>query len=484
MYAYIVRRLTLGLFILWGVYTLTFFAVNLAPGDPFQRLENPKMQKEDIERLRAKWGYDQPVGKRYFIQLRKTFWADPEILNYEAGGLAFEVFAPPKTEGNFVRARVQVPPDELVLKPDQRSEIDYGAAEVRLHRAADGSYSSQPIYRGVYSIGSARLRVGQDEARLVTAGLTLEVRDGTLSATPTLAEPPDEVQLERDGQAPLILTRDERGNYGPLLAEPDRYRVFGVDLLVPDEQLDDGGLTFDLGTSVLNKQPVVSYLARPLVNTIILATAALLLDYAIGIFIGVVSAVRQNTRLDHVITVGALFVYSMPGFWFALMLMLLFAVKLRWLPAEGMHDVGASGLWDLLEHMVLPSAVLGIASAAATARFQRSALLEVMGQDYIRTARAKGLDERTVIWKHAMRNALIPVITLFGLSLPFLVSGAVITEQIFSWPGMGREAIKAIYGRDVFVITGITLISTSMVVLGNLVADILYAVVDPRVRLE
>ena len=138
----------------------------------------------------------------------------------------------------------------------------------------------------------------------------------------------------------------------------------------------------------------------------------------------------------------------------------------------------------LLHHMILPALVLGIGPAAATARYQRSAILEVIEQDYIRTARAKGLSPFKVVWKHVMRNSLIPVITLFGLTLPFLVSGSVIVEQIFSWPGMGREAIKAISGRDVFVLSGITLIATTMVVIGSLVADLLYAVVDPRVRLQ
>jgi peptide/nickel transport system permease protein len=198
----------------------------------------------------------------------------------------------------------------------------------------------------------------------------------------------------------------------------------------------------------------------------------------------VISAIHPNSKLDHSLTLGSLFIYSMPGFWLALMLVLLFSVKLQVLPAEGMHSPGESGFLDLLEHMILPVFVLGIAAAASTARYQRSALIEVMNQDYIRTARAKGLSERRVVWKHAMRNSLLPVITLIGLSLPFLVSGAVITETIFSWPGMGRAVIGAIHGRDVFVITGITLISTTMVVLGNLLADLLYATADPRVRLE
>jgi peptide/nickel transport system permease protein len=149
-----------------------------------------------------------------------------------------------------------------------------------------------------------------------------------------------------------------------------------------------------------------------------------------------------------------------------------------------MHDVGDRSLLDLLEHLVLPAIVLGIAPAAHTARYQRSALLEVMGQDFVRTARAKGLPERTVVWKHAFRNSLLPVITLLGLSLPFLVSGAVITETIFSWPGIGRETIQAIAKRDVSVLSGITLIATTMVVVGSILADVLYAIADPRVRLR
>jgi peptide/nickel transport system permease protein len=140
-------------------------------------------------------------------------------------------------------------------------------------------------------------------------------------------------------------------------------------------------------------------------------------------------------------------------------------------------------LADLVRHLAMPAFVLGISGAAGIARFQRSAMLEVIRQDYIRTARAKGLPEETVIRTHALRNALMPIVTLLGLSLPFLVSGAAITESIFAWPGMGQQVIAAIPGRDLFVITGFTLVASTMVVVGNLVADVLYAIVDPRVRL-
>ena len=199
---------------------------------------------------------------------------------------------------------------------------------------------------------------------------------------------------------------------------------------------------------------------------------------------GVVSALRQHSKLDHSLTIGSLFLYSMPSFWLSLMLALVFAVKLQWLPRYGIHDPDETGFWDYLEHLILPAFGLGIASAAATARYQRSALLEVIRQDYVRTARAKGLSERSVIWKHAMKNALLPTITLLGLWLPFLVGGAIITEYIFAWPGMGSVAIDAISKRDVPVVTAVTIVSTIMVVAGSLIADILYAVVDPRVRLS
>ncbi len=481
MHAYILRRLLLGVLIIWGVYTLTFFAVNLAPGDPFANLENPKMQREDLDRLRRKWGYDKPVLERYVLQLRKTFWADREVLTFESDGIEFSVFA--AAGGNALAARVQTPPDRVRLAPTEVSRLD-GAEEVALERSG-GRWGPAPIRPGTYLVGQARFVVREDGlgGPFATGGVTLEASNGEVRAAQTLEAPPPTIPIASDTHA-YELEPNEDLTYGPAVVSPDRYRYGGVDLVVPPEPLHPGGLTFDLGTSVSHREPVVEYLAAPLKNTLLLAFAALVLDFVLGIFVGVVGATRPNTKLDHGLTLGSLFIYSMPGFWLALMLVLLFSVKLGWLPAEGMHDPGETGILDLLEHLVLPAFVLGIAAAASTARYQRSALLEVLSEDYIRTARAKGLDERTVIWKHAMRNSLLPVITLIGLSLPFLVSGAVITETIFSWPGMGRTVIQAIHGRDVFVITGITLISTTLVVVGNLMADLLYALVDPRVRLK
>jgi peptide/nickel transport system permease protein len=488
MFTYALRRILTGLFIVWGVYTLTFFAVNLAPGDPFTTRENPKVQEEDLARLRARWGYDRPVLERYLLHMRKMFWADAELLDAEGGGLSFDV----RGEGdrNVVSARVQEPPETLRLQPVKRVATDVLGSEVVLRRGPEG-WGPEPIAKGRYQVGVRFLVVGDSPVRIDASGLAVKVEGGMVSASPARTEPPPErITLERAGGEPLVLLRGADGVYGPLPVPSDAYTyqdaftATPVTLAVPPEALASGGLTFDLGTSILNKTPVWQHLRKPLLHTLILATAALLVQFVAGVLLGVLSAVRRGSLLDRELTFGTLFVYSMPGFWLAVMLQLLLSVRLGWLPVSGMHGEGRTDLLDLLSHLVMPVIVLGLGGAAATARYQRSAMLEVLSQDFVRTARAKGLTERSVIWKHAFRNALLPTITLLGLSLPFLVSGSVITEQVFSWPGMGREAITAIQGRDVSVVTGITLIATVMVVVGSLLADILYAYVDPRVRLS
>lgn len=246
----------------------------------------------------------------------------------------------------------------------------------------------------------------------------------------------------------------------------------------------------ELGVSFSYHRPVADVLAEAIPNTLVLTGLSLLLILVVGVLLGVVSAVRQYSWVDNVSTLGALFVYSMPGFWLGLMLIIVFSLKLGWLPASQMQSVGAEFLsapqrWaDRAAHLVLPVFVLGIASAASVARYTRGSLLEVIRQDYVRTARAKGLPERRVILRHALVNALIPVITLLGLYFPFLLSGAVVTETIFAWPGMGRVTVGAIFARDYPVVMATNLVAGVMVVAGNLLADVLYAVVDPRIRYE
>jgi peptide/nickel transport system permease protein len=246
----------------------------------------------------------------------------------------------------------------------------------------------------------------------------------------------------------------------------------------------------DFGFSFSQKRPISDIIKDTLPNTLLLSGVALVVIFVLGVLIGTIQAVRQYSWVDNVATVAAFFFYSMPSFWFGLMLILLLSYKLQWLPASQMTSVNyeflpASEQWiDRLKHLLMPAVALGIGSAASVARYMRSGMLEQIRQDYVRTARAKGLSERVVIFKHAMRNALIPVITLLGLTLPFLVGGSVLIETIFAWPGMGRLIITAIFQRDYPVVLASAFVIAIMVILGSLIADILYSVVDPRVRVD
>jgi len=253
-------------------------------------------------------------------------------------------------------------------------------------------------------------------------------------------------------------------------------------------------LTGDFGYSFSQFRPVREVIAEALPNTLLLSSVSLVLIFALGCAAGVVQAVRQYSLLDGILTVLGLGIYSMPGFWLGLMLVLLFSSRVLppalHLPVSGMTDIdhasmgGAARLLDSVRHLVLPSIALGIASAAGVARYMRAATLEVIRQDYIRTARAKGLSETRVILAHAVRNALIPVVSLVGLYLPLLFGGTVVIEVVFSWPGMGRLLYNAIFARDYPVVLAASFLFGALVLAGNLLADVLYAYVDPRTRHE
>jgi len=255
-------------------------------------------------------------------------------------------------------------------------------------------------------------------------------------------------------------------------------------------------LTGNWGYSFVHGRPVIDILKEALPATLLLAGSALLLTFIIGIVVGVIQAVRQNRATDQILSVSSLFFYSMPSFWLGLMLMLLLSLKAHeWglpfaLPATGMTSVNYEFLsfWgklgDLLRHMVLPVLTLTLVLSAGIARYTRGQMLEVIRQDYIRTARARGVPERTVILKHALRNSLLPVITLLGLYLPLLFSGSVFVEVIFSWPGMGRVIVDAIFQRDYPVVMATSFLFAAVVVIGNLLADLLYGLADPRIRYE
>lgn len=284
-------------------------------------------------------------------------------------------------------------------------------------------------------------------------------------------------------------------NVSPEVLEQMR-RNFGLDRPLHEQYFKWlwSFVTGDFGYSFGQMRPINEILPGILWNTMQLTLISLVVIFVVGMLIGIVQAVRQYSLADNVLTFLALFFYSMPSFWFALMLILVFSLRAGqegWalsFPASGMTSIdyeylnAGEKLTDRLMHLVLPAIALGIGSAAGVARYMRGAMLEVIHQDFIRTARAKGLSERTVVFKHALRNALIPIITLLGLYLPFLLSGAVLVETIFAWPGMGRAIVDAILSRDYPMVMATSFVIAAMVVLGNLLSDVLYAVVDPRIR--
>jgi len=243
----------------------------------------------------------------------------------------------------------------------------------------------------------------------------------------------------------------------------------------------------DFGESFRSRRPVGRMLAEAIPYTLQLTILATLFDALLGIMLGIIAAVKQYTALDKAVTMGALIVYAIPGFWLALMLVMVFSVHLGWFPTSQTRSMDYEFLsfWgklgDRAWHLVLPVFVLGIGSAAGTARYVRNRLLDVLNADFVWAARARGFKERVVIVRHALRNALIPVITMYGMSLPYLLGGATVIESIFAWPGMGNMAVGGVGGRDYPVIMATTLIAAVLTVLGNLLADITYAVVDPRV---
>ncbi len=243
----------------------------------------------------------------------------------------------------------------------------------------------------------------------------------------------------------------------------------------------------DLGESFRQQRPVAAALADAIPNTLLLAIAALLIDFVLGVSLGAFQAARAGRRTDLALTHASLFLYSLPTFWLGLVLLLVFGQWLHWLPVGGIADpvmadfLSPTGrLLDRLRHLALPALTLGVIGAAGTARFQRSAMLDVLGRSFVRTARAKGLGESRVLIHHALRNALAPTITLLGLALPFLLTGSVVVETVFAWPGMGKLAADAIAARDYPVVMATTLIATLMVVAGSLVADVLHVLADPR----
>ena len=272
--------------------------------------------------------------------------------------------------------------------------------------------------------------------------------------------------------------------------------AFGLDDPVPvqylrylEQTLLHGNFGYSLGGG---HRAVSEILLEALPNTLLLAAAALAIQYGLGIALGVASALTRGSKLDGAIRIGSLALYSMPSFYLGLCLMFLFAGGIfHVLPSGGLRDLlgydqmtTAQKLWNRGIHLVLPAVTLGVGSAAAIARLMRGELLDTSDQEYVRAAHARGLSPGRVVLRHQLRSALLPIATVFGVGLPVLFSGSVIVENVFSWPGMGRVAVVAAFARDYPVFLAASLVFALAVIVGNLIADVLYAVIDPRVRFD
>ena len=241
----------------------------------------------------------------------------------------------------------------------------------------------------------------------------------------------------------------------------------------------------NLGYSMKSYEPVSAMIGSHIGPTLLLMGASLALSLLIAVPAGIYSAVKQYSKGDYVVVTASFIGSSIPSFFLALILIYIFTVKLGILPSGGMNTLGMDGsVADTIRHMVLPVTVLAVSLAGSNIRYIRSSFLEILQQDYLRTARAKGIGYKRVIWKHAMRNALLPIVTVIGMQIPMLFGGAVIIEQVFSWPGLGLMTMTAIMGGDYPVIMGVCLLSAVVVLVSNLITDILYALVDPTIQLN
>lgn len=242
-------------------------------------------------------------------------------------------------------------------------------------------------------------------------------------------------------------------------------------------------LSGDFGRSYSYNQSVVELIMERVPNTLVITLTSLFIALILGMIVGIVSAVRQYSILDYIFMVLALIGVSMPIFWMGLMLVLLFSVNLGWLPAMGMGDP-ANGMWDVISHMILPCFCLATIPMATFARITRSSMLEVVNSDSVKALRARGLREGVVIWKHALKNALPPIVTVLGLQLATAFTGAILTESIFSWPGMGTMIVSAIDNRDYALIQGVVLFTAIVFVVINLIVDVVYTIINPKVNYE
>lgn len=477
MTTYIIRRLFEAIPVLLGVSILVFLFIHIIPGDPAVTLLGERATVENVERIRDRFGLNKPL----FFNFRgstATIIGEESAALYEAPGSDVvtgeitqeNVLSVLGREGGWVRLSA-VEEEELhgwVLDPEATVD-DLGVvtfSQERL-RAFD-----EPMERGSRRLGS------------------YESADYTVIGTG-----------EEAGWYEVTWIRELARQVGWI---PEEQVEITVDIL--DGQYFiymRGVLAGDLGNTIQGNISISRELRRRLPATIELSIYALAIAVILGIPIGVLSAVHRNSLIDTASMTGALVGVSMPIFWLGLLLIYIFSIQLHVFPMMGRIELNTgletitgivtldailqrnwAVLWDALKHLIMPSLVLATIPVSMIARITRSSMLEVLGQDYVRTARAKGVIERLVINKHALRNALLPVVTVVGLQLGVLLSGAVLTESVFTWPGIGRWVFDAILKREYPIIQSVTLIVAFMFVGINLLVDISYGVLNPRVRLQ
>lgn len=274
----------------------------------------------------------------------------------------------------------------------------------------------------------------------------------------------------------------------PGMTQEDRLRIaaqMGLDrpIYVQYFEWDSRMLVGDWGTSYRNGNPVLTVIGRHVPATLLLMGSATVIAVAIGTWIGIRGATHRDSALDYVATVGAMIALSIPTFWFGLIGIYVFSLRLGWFPAGNMYTIGDGSALNMLHHLVMPSVVLALVHIAIWSRFMRGATLDAISQEFVKTARAKGVRERRVIMKHVVGNALLPMITLAGVQVPLLLTGALVTETVFSWPGMGRLFLDSLSYSDYPVVMGLLMFSAILTIVANFIADVVVALVDPRIRL-
>lgn len=317
--------------------------------------------------------------------------------------------------------------------------------------------------------------LGQIARRILTGAIVLWITTTLIYLGLGLA-PGDELDARLGPEVAATLTPEDvqamRAELGLDRALPIRYAIWLSKVVQGD-----------LGYSSSEDMNVTEALRQRVGATAMLVAVALFFGTIFGILIGIWAAVKENTWVDYILGSIPIFIAGIPGFILALFFIYTISVKLDLLPTSDMHDLGNESFWDLVEHMILPSSVLAIGLAAQLIRYTRASMLDVLNSEFMVAARSKGISNRRVIYRHAFRNALIPVISVVGMHLPEVIAGAVITETIFNWPGMGQLAVRAANYRDITMVMGIVLVVAVTVVISNLITDIAYTIADPRVRL-